>query len=57
VGEVGDRAVSREGPPVAAGELAGVQRGCEDLAFGDSRLDAAADEARIERVVAGVKSL
>jgi hypothetical protein len=38
------------------GDLAGVQRDGEDLALGDARLDAAAHEPRIQRVVAGVEA-
>ena len=41
---------------VPAGELAGVQRDREDLALGDAGLDAAADQPRVERVVAGVEA-
>ena len=41
---------------MAAGELAGVQRDREDLAPGDARLDALADQARVRRAVAGVEA-
>src|SRR5215207_5456390 len=41
---------------MTAGELAGVQRDREHLAAGDARLDAPADQARVQRVVAGVKA-
>ena len=41
---------------VPAGELAGVQRDREDLRVADADLDAPADQAGIERVVAGVKA-
>ncbi len=54
--ERGNRAVLGEAASMATGELAGVESGGHDLALGDLDLDAAADEARIERVVVGVKA-
>lgn len=49
-----DRAPARKRTPVAAGKLTGVKAEGDDLALGDADLDAAADKARIERVVAGI---
>jgi hypothetical protein len=50
----GDRAVARERARVLRGDLARVEADGEDLALRDLELDAAADQARVERVVVGV---
>jgi hypothetical protein len=52
--ERGDRAITGKRTGVSAGELARVERHREQLALRDAELDAAADQARVERVVARV---
>lgn len=54
MGEVGDRAVAGEAAAVRCCGLAGVEHHRGDLALADAHLDAAADLARAERVVAAV---
>jgi hypothetical protein len=54
--ERGQRAVLGERARVSAGELAGVQRDRDDLAVADAGFDAATDQARVQRVVAGIEA-
>ena len=56
MGGVGGREAAGEHARVAAGELAGVQRDRRDLGLRDAHLDAAADQARVQRVVVTVKA-
>jgi hypothetical protein len=46
--------VAGERAGVRAGELAGIERGGEDLPLRDAQLDAASDQARVERIVVAV---
>src|SRR5262245_4526099 len=52
--ERGERAMASVRAQVLAGELARVERHSEDLALGDTQLDAAADQSWVERVVVAV---
>src|SRR5262249_61120249 len=52
--ERGDRAMAGERASVPAGELAGLERDRGEFAPRDAQRDAAADQARVERVVVAV---
>jgi hypothetical protein len=54
--EGGDRVVLDERPRMAARELAGVEHDRGDLAVADPDLGLAADQSRIEGVVAGIEA-
>lgn len=54
--ERGDRAVPGERAGVTARQLAGFQRDGEDLTLAHTQLNAAADQPRVQRVVAGIET-